>query len=293
MGLSVGVLGNSNIAAEFEDTAWAHFMEASCVESESPLSKDAICDMRPEAGLAVFSEGVFSCPKAPGTDEEAFGEENFTSFALNEVPVSKDRTVLKDDERKTNASLCFAYREVGIESSLPCLTNELQNELGARSRDERDRCQLQEFEEKKLVNVDSLLGYCSNEKPANINFDSETSSHEPHEIPDSVSYLTKEERALRRRVFHKVHTRRSRAKLNEKLDHLRLILPSPPPGTSVKSKAQILDWAICCATRFSPKPLSVGTTPQTMPLRVSTPTLKDHGRARNKRGGRGPAHTTK
>lgn len=60
--------------------------------------------------------------------------------------------------------------------------------------------------------------------------------------------LTKEERALRRRAFHKVHTRRSRAKLNDKMDHLRRVLPAPPPGTCVKSKAQILDWAIACAS---------------------------------------------
>lgn len=60
--------------------------------------------------------------------------------------------------------------------------------------------------------------------------------------------LTKEERALRRRAFHKIHTRRSRAKLNDKMEHLRQVLPSPPTGICVKSKAQILDWAIACAT---------------------------------------------
>jgi hypothetical protein len=60
--------------------------------------------------------------------------------------------------------------------------------------------------------------------------------------------LTKEERARRRRDFHKVHTRRSRAKLNDKMDELRRVLPAPPAGRSLKSKAQILDWAILFAT---------------------------------------------
>jgi hypothetical protein len=60
--------------------------------------------------------------------------------------------------------------------------------------------------------------------------------------------LTKEERARRRRDFHKVHTRRSRAKLNDKMDELRRVLPAPPAGRSLKSKAQILDWAISFAS---------------------------------------------
>lgn len=65
---------------------------------------------------------------------------------------------------------------------------------------------------------------------------------------ENSTKLTKEERALRRRAFHKIHTRRSRAKLNDKMEHLRQVLPSPPPGMCVKSKAQILDWAIACAS---------------------------------------------
>jgi Helix-loop-helix DNA-binding domain len=91
---------------------------------------------------------------------------------------------------------------------------------------------------------------------------SESSSVPLDKLVDASLNLTKEERALRRRVFHKVHTRRSRAKLNEKLDHLRLILPTPPPGTCVKSKAQILDWAIACANagRFASQPLATLTT---------------------------------
>lgn len=67
-------------------------------------------------------------------------------------------------------------------------------------------------------------------------------------IAENSTKLTKEERALRRRAFHKIHTRRSRAKLNDKMEHLRQVLPSPPPGICVKSKAQILDWAIACAS---------------------------------------------
>lgn len=51
-------------------------------------------------------------------------------------------------------------------------------------------------------------------------------------------------RKQRRREFHKIHTRRSRAKLNERMELLRKVLPSPPPGLIVKSKAQIIDYAI-------------------------------------------------
>lgn len=51
-------------------------------------------------------------------------------------------------------------------------------------------------------------------------------------------------RRRRRREFHKIHTRRSRAKLNEKMEMLRSVLPEPPSGMVVKSKAQIIDYAI-------------------------------------------------
>jgi hypothetical protein len=74
-----------------------------------------------------------------------------------------------------------------------------------------------------------------------------SSSSDPQLPAHEAVALTKEERARRRRAFHKVHTRRSRAKLNDKLEHLRRALPTPPAGTCVKSKAQILDWAIACA----------------------------------------------
>lgn len=53
-----------------------------------------------------------------------------------------------------------------------------------------------------------------------------------------------ENRSRRRREFHKIHTRRSRAKLNEKMELLRRVLPDPPSGLVVKSKAQIIDYAI-------------------------------------------------
>lgn len=52
-------------------------------------------------------------------------------------------------------------------------------------------------------------------------------------------------RKRRRREFHKIHTRRSRAKLNERMESLRRALPHPPTGLVVKSKAQIVDFAIC------------------------------------------------
>lgn len=51
-------------------------------------------------------------------------------------------------------------------------------------------------------------------------------------------------RKRRRREFHKIHTRRSRAKLNEKMETLRHVLPDPPKGLIIKSKAQIIDYAI-------------------------------------------------
>lgn len=60
----------------------------------------------------------------------------------------------------------------------------------------------------------------------------------------------KEVRSRRRREFHKIHTRRSRAKLNEKMDLLRRILPEPPTGIVVKSKAQIIDYAITVLARL-------------------------------------------
>lgn len=56
--------------------------------------------------------------------------------------------------------------------------------------------------------------------------------------------IFKEIRTRRRREFHKIHTRRSRAKLNEKMELLRRVLPEPPAGLVVKSKAQIIDYAI-------------------------------------------------
>lgn len=62
--------------------------------------------------------------------------------------------------------------------------------------------------------------------------------------PSLLKVTAKEVRALRRREFHKIHTRRSRAKLNEKMDMLRDVLPEPPAGVHLKSKAQILDYAI-------------------------------------------------
>lgn len=65
----------------------------------------------------------------------------------------------------------------------------------------------------------------------------------------------KEVRSKRRREFHKIHTRRSRAKLNEKMDLLRRILPEPPSGIVVKSKAQIIDYAITVLAKLPLKEL--------------------------------------
>lgn len=58
-------------------------------------------------------------------------------------------------------------------------------------------------------------------------------------------------RSRRRREFHKIHTRRSRAKLNEKMELLRRMLPEPPSGMVVKSKAQIIDYAITVLGQLS------------------------------------------
>lgn len=58
-------------------------------------------------------------------------------------------------------------------------------------------------------------------------------------------------RSRRRREFHKIHTRRSRAKLNEKMDLLKRVLPKPPSGVVVKSKAQIIDYAISVLGQLS------------------------------------------
>lgn len=66
----------------------------------------------------------------------------------------------------------------------------------------------------------------------------------------------KEVRSRRRREFHKIHTRRSRAKLNEKMDLLRRILPEPPSGIVVKSKAQIIDYAITVLARLPLKEIA-------------------------------------
>ncbi|CDF37456.1 unnamed protein product [Chondrus crispus] len=43
---------------------------------------------------------------------------------------------------------------------------------------------------------------------------------------------------------HNSHTRRCRAKVNLKFQELLSILPTPPPKTGIKHKAQILDYAI-------------------------------------------------
>ncbi len=43
---------------------------------------------------------------------------------------------------------------------------------------------------------------------------------------------------------HNSHTRRCRAKVNNKFQELLRILPTPPPKTGVKHKAQILDYTI-------------------------------------------------
>eukprot|EP00178_Gracilaria_changii_P014666 TRINITY_DN41213_c0_g1_i1.p1 TRINITY_DN41213_c0_g1~~TRINITY_DN41213_c0_g1_i1.p1 ORF type:complete len:295 (+),score=61.04 TRINITY_DN41213_c0_g1_i1:649-1533(+) len=59
-----------------------------------------------------------------------------------------------------------------------------------------------------------------------------------------------EQRRKRRREFHKIHTRRSRAKLNEKLALLRAVLPEPPADVVVKSKAQVIDYAISVLARL-------------------------------------------
>lgn len=289
---SVGVFAKDNIAAESEDTAWAHFMETSCVESESRTSNDPASDFRLEADSTVLGEGFFSYPKAFRIEEDAFERETDASFARNEVANSNHKVASKDEEGKKDANICVHYGEVDLQPSLPCLSNDLKYEIVA-PRNEKDRHLFHEFEERNDVQVDSPVEYHSNEKPSNLDFGSESSSLGPHEIPDTASHLTKEERALRRRVFHKVHTRRSRAKLNEKLDHLRLILPTPPPGTSVKSKAQILDWAISCAGRFSSKPLSLGPNAQATPARLPHQTLKDNGRAYKQRGGKGQACISK
>ncbi|PXF48893.1 hypothetical protein BWQ96_01235 [Gracilariopsis chorda] len=59
-----------------------------------------------------------------------------------------------------------------------------------------------------------------------------------------------DQRSKRRREFHKIHTRRSRAKLNEKMELLRRVLPEPPAGVVVKSKAQIIDHAIAVLSQL-------------------------------------------
>lgn len=69
-----------------------------------------------------------------------------------------------------------------------------------------------------------------------------------------------ENRRRRRREFHKIHTRRSRAKLNEKMEMLRRVLPDPPAGVVVKSKAQIIDYAITVLGELSMGQLAVQCT---------------------------------
>ena len=92
-----------------------------------------------------------------------------------------------------------------------------------------------------------------------------TSSTPPLQIPNTVVIpssndkikkipTARESRAIRRREFHKIHTRRSRAKLNDKMDKLLSVLPAPPPGVVIKSKAQILDYAITVFEALHPRP---------------------------------------
>lgn len=78
---------------------------------------------------------------------------------------------------------------------------------------------------------------------------SENGNHCPEE--EDIVMGGTDTRRRRRREFHKIHTRRSRAKLNEKMEMLRHILPDPPNGLVIKSKAQIIDYAISIIAQWS------------------------------------------
>lgn len=283
LGPSVGVFESRMVAAEFGDNAWAHFTETSCLESQHRTCADPISELRPDAGLAAFNEDIVASRQSAGVDGVKFEEEeNEFHFVHNSLAMSKDKDIFKCD-----------LREIDAQFSPPCLAVNLKEPLMTPNPAHEDDGTIQEPGEADTVNFSIDQQRHSNQKPADLDFDSHSSSLGAPQIPDPAPHLTKEERALRRRVFHKVHTRRSRAKLNEKLDHLRLILPPPPPGTCVKSKAQILDWAISCAGRFSSKPLSIVSKPYAVVTRPSNLAMRDTGRPRKQRNGRAQARNSK
>lgn len=72
----------------------------------------------------------------------------------------------------------------------------------------------------------------------------------PTYCPASPSACSSTIRKQRRREFHKIHTQRSRAKLNERMEMLKSKLPQSCAGRVIKSKAQIIDQAVCVLDNF-------------------------------------------
>lgn len=70
------------------------------------------------------------------------------------------------------------------------------------------------------------------------------SSKHPSQAPGAVSQDTGSIGESLNKDTHNSHTRRCRAKVKSKFEELLSILPTPPPRTGIKHKAQILDYTI-------------------------------------------------
>lgn len=130
-----------------------------------------------------------------------------------------------------------------------------------------DACDLSHWWEKSVKPGDALEGHCENDRKFpvhNVSTENTAGTCLDIMIKDSEIQIDSMKstgctggdiRRKRRREFHKIHTRRSRAKLNEKMELLKSMLPSPPPGMVVKSKAQIIEHTILILKQiYSNKP---------------------------------------
>lgn len=250
---SAGFFGN--IGDDFDDGTWAHFPTSS-TESQSFTCPDPLDDLRHESDVNSCKEdGKRSRITVSGEDEISAERSQLVSDGM-EASRAGNNEGMRFTEADKNGIFAESAEGLLISSSLPPAKNFAAGQLNT------DGCgpsrSPKEIDFERLHNLYPPEKTIATSEMADLHADSESSSLHLYHPSDATPHLTKEDRALRRRVFHKVHTRRSRAKLNEKLDHLRLILPTPPIGTCVKSKAQILDWAIACASaqRFAPQSIT-------------------------------------
>lgn len=201
---------------------------------------------------------MFSSPDINGSSELDCPLHSFeyvqTARSLDEAcSPSKDRCI------STNT------REINFDE--PCLIRGAENKNRSLSQapehiwDVFFTCDHQQFDNEALSSSDSLLESDRIEKSLTsptfedcldlMITDGDENKTKPGGSSSGTSYSTNsaricksETRQIKRREFHKVHTRRSRAKLNERMKVLKNILPVPPEGVTIKSKAQIIEYTI-------------------------------------------------